>query len=591
MPSSSRFHGPQRRLVLAFDIGTTFSGISYSILDPGQIPEVKGVTKFPSQENHSGSSKIPSVIYYDASGKVRAVGAEATADAMYETAEEENLIMAEWFKLHLRPKAKENEDLTDQIPPLPLNKTVIDIFADFLRYLLACAKSYIQTTHPNGSDLWNSVMGDIEFILSHPNGWEGAEQSQMRKAAVLARLIPDNTSGHTRLSFVTEGEASLHFAIRHGLPEGAIRNGEGVMIVDAGGGTIDVSSYAKQARTTEDTFPEIAVPQCYFHGSVFVSINARIFLEKMLSESPYIADIEHIVRCFDNTTKLRFRDDRDAQFVRFASAKDNDPGCGIRFGQLKLAGSDTASFFQPSLECIVNAVLDQRQTARKPISHVVFVGGFAANDWLYNQMNARLVPYGLTILVPNNHVNKAVSDGAVLSYLNHSVRNRIAKFSYGVKMNVHFDANNSEHQQRVVHSFVCEVDGGRKLEGGFDVILFKDTEVEETKEFKKPYVRCSKTRSELQGPTSVAVHCYRGASMNPRWTDTDPNHYRRIGILKADLSCLPPEIKVNKVTQENYFRVDYSVILFFGLTELKGQVAWLENGVEKRSPATIIYEP
>ena len=52
-----------RKLVLAFDIGTTFSGISYwyetlfvtseagcmhistSFLDPGQLPSIKGVTK------------------------------------------------------------------------------------------------------------------------------------------------------------------------------------------------------------------------------------------------------------------------------------------------------------------------------------------------------------------------------------------------------------------------------------------------------------------------------------------------------------------------------------------------------------------
>ena len=35
----------QRKLVLAFDVGTTYSGISYCILQPGQIPEIRGVTK------------------------------------------------------------------------------------------------------------------------------------------------------------------------------------------------------------------------------------------------------------------------------------------------------------------------------------------------------------------------------------------------------------------------------------------------------------------------------------------------------------------------------------------------------------------
>ena len=100
---------------------------------------------------------------------------------------------------------------------------MVGVFADFLSYLLECASSYIQDTHANGPDLWNSVKSDIDFVLSHPNGWEGAQQSEIRRAAVLAQLIPDNESGHSRILFVTEGEASLHFSVENGLPAGAMK--------------------------------------------------------------------------------------------------------------------------------------------------------------------------------------------------------------------------------------------------------------------------------------------------------------------------------------------------------------------------------
>jgi hypothetical protein len=103
------------------------------------------------------------------------------------------------------------------MPPLPLNKTVVEVFADFLKYLLECTSSYIQDTYTNGPDVWNSVKSHIDFVLSHPNGWEGTQQSEMRKAAVLAGLVPDNPSDNFRLSFVTEGEASLHFCIQNEL--------------------------------------------------------------------------------------------------------------------------------------------------------------------------------------------------------------------------------------------------------------------------------------------------------------------------------------------------------------------------------------
>ena len=121
------------------------------------------------------------------------------------------------FKLHLRSKFGAGKNITDQIPPLPPKKSVIQVFADFLQYLLECASSYIRETEPNGAELWSSVRDSIDFVLSHPNGWEGKEQSQMRRAAVLANLIPDTTLGHARLSFVTEGEASLHFAVQNGV--------------------------------------------------------------------------------------------------------------------------------------------------------------------------------------------------------------------------------------------------------------------------------------------------------------------------------------------------------------------------------------
>ena len=84
--------------------------------------------------------------------------------------------------------------------------------------MYTCARTYIQESHANGKDLWTSVEDKIQFILTHPNGWEGIQQTQIRNACVGAGLVPDATAGRLRIAFVTEGEASLHFAIKHGLP-------------------------------------------------------------------------------------------------------------------------------------------------------------------------------------------------------------------------------------------------------------------------------------------------------------------------------------------------------------------------------------
>jgi hypothetical protein len=40
------YTGLTRSLVIALDIGTTFSGVSYAILEPGDVPKIHGVTRY-----------------------------------------------------------------------------------------------------------------------------------------------------------------------------------------------------------------------------------------------------------------------------------------------------------------------------------------------------------------------------------------------------------------------------------------------------------------------------------------------------------------------------------------------------------------
>ena len=41
----ARYSGLSRKLVIALDIGTTFSGAAYALLDPGEVPRIQSVTR------------------------------------------------------------------------------------------------------------------------------------------------------------------------------------------------------------------------------------------------------------------------------------------------------------------------------------------------------------------------------------------------------------------------------------------------------------------------------------------------------------------------------------------------------------------
>jgi hypothetical protein len=95
---------------------------------------------------------------------------------------------------------------------LPKGKSIQDIFADFIRYLFASVKAFIQESEPTGKELWESLESNIDLILSHPNKWEGREQEFLRKSVVQASVFTEEEA-LSRVSFVTEGEATFNFCV------------------------------------------------------------------------------------------------------------------------------------------------------------------------------------------------------------------------------------------------------------------------------------------------------------------------------------------------------------------------------------------
>ncbi|KAF8959241.1 hypothetical protein BDZ97DRAFT_1923071 [Flammula alnicola] len=92
-----------------------------------------------------------------------------------------------------------------------------------------------------------------------------------------------------------------------------------------------------------------------------------------------------------------------------------------------------------------------------------------------------------------------------------------------------------------------------------------------------------------QGSAGILISIVFSTLTEPKWKDTDTVNYTELCTIIANLSHLP--LKPFKGYQgRTYYRVDYHVVLLFGLTELKAQISWKEDGVENRSPAKIVYD-
>ncbi|KAF6752160.1 hypothetical protein DFP72DRAFT_905081 [Ephemerocybe angulata] len=585
------YDGASRKLLLAFDIGTTFSGISYSILDPGKIPQILPVTRYPSQGTAGSDSKIPTVIYYCKNGKLAAIGAETLKEGIEVEVEEEGWQIARWFKLHLRPKSAIVAG-EEPVPPLPCGKTVVEVFTDFVFYMHNCAEKFITETH--GAVVWASLSKDISYVLTHPNGWAGPQQTAMREAAIKAGLVPNTPEGRARVVFLTRllsNGMSLAAAKEEedepprkktklnkaAAAKGATqaKEGDGVLIVDAGGGTVDVTSYCRQP---DGSYVEIAIPACYFQGSAYVTMRAKAWFTNFFKGSRFKDDVDALTHTFDAKTKPRFQKVDEKYHIPFASVRERDPALNVTAGRLRMEGSDIASFFKPSIDCIVNAVKEQSAAAHVPIRSVFMVGGFSASEWLFQQVKAQVEPLGIAVSIPDQHVNKAVASGAVSFFLDSMVSSRVSRAMYGLSIYQVYDSTNTDHVKRGHKVEVHSVTGKPCLFGFFRVILPKGVQVTTTAEFVKHFHRQEFNRADLDKYSSEIL-MYSGESQGSPWINDEPDMYPVVCTVEADLSKITATEEKNP-KGETFYRIEYSIVLLFGLTELKAQVA---------GPASIIF--
>jgi hypothetical protein len=80
------------------------------------------------------------------------------------------------------------------------------------------------------------------IILAIPNGWDTTQQGFLRGVAVQAGLVSEDDAD-LRMEFVTESEASVHFALAHTNLRTWLEKGSMFMVTDAGGSTVDSVLY------------------------------------------------------------------------------------------------------------------------------------------------------------------------------------------------------------------------------------------------------------------------------------------------------------------------------------------------------------
>ncbi|KIO22622.1 hypothetical protein M407DRAFT_79043 [Tulasnella calospora MUT 4182] len=454
MSSRSPYSGSKSTLAIAIDIGTTYSGASYTFLVPGEIPRIYDVTGFKGQENRESNTKVPSVLFYNDSGELVACGAETKKLGPKKG------IRTEWFKLMLRPPSLRIDTPKVNLPP---GRTAVDVFGDFLKYMYDCVRDHIINTHVNGNRLWSSLHGKAHFVLSHPNGWGSYQQGRMREAAIRGGLVPNTPEGCERVEFVTEGEASFHWCIEQAIAGAALKENTNIVVADLGGGTVDVSSFLVKA-TKPLRLQEQMAPECTLQGTIY-------------HDSDYM---ETLGEEFDEDAKCLFREDGDAEtYIRIGGRRDNfedeNGVCKIEFGLLEVQREEIIIAFEPSVSATVKAIQKHIAGRRDTVCHIFLVGGFAASPWMLSETRKRLKAAGIKSEVKRADSNtaKAVAHGGMAFYLDRNVTERTMRYTYGVSLQPGYNPSNPEHQARRHTLYTDPISGREYVKDGFFALVKK----------------------------------------------------------------------------------------------------------------------
>ncbi len=267
----------------------------------------------PAKSTSRVTQRYPLLYTTTRMGVIMAAGAEADSSSIVAQAEDDGWIKAELcvapvlrhypltalhrFKLRLRPRQmqlKHERDAPQSAAPRKVPRACLRR----LPQLLVQLHSFIYIRHTCKRRCSVERRGIRHPIRAKPSKRVGrpTANAQCARPQCTAGLVPDSDEGRARIRFVTEGEASLHACVLSGLAGDVLSvrrrfrihyihlklwqnpSKHGFLIADAGGGTLDISSYAIKG-TSPLSMEEIAPPDCIFAGSVFVSRRAREFLE------------------------------------------------------------------------------------------------------------------------------------------------------------------------------------------------------------------------------------------------------------------------------------------------------------------------
>ncbi|KAL3878432.1 hypothetical protein ACJMK2_030782 [Sinanodonta woodiana] len=454
----------EKLLVVAIDFGTSYSGYAFSfkaeyITDPMRIY----AKRWPD-----GYTKTPTVLLLDQNQEYVAFGSDA--ETKYAELAHNNDHYEYYYFRHFKMALHAKEDLT-------LNEEIEDkqgrhVLASIVfMHSIRALKGMIETDLKKSTTIIKE--DEIYWILTVPAIWNDAAKQFMREAAVKAgikhrnlrlALEPEAASIYCKEKIVEREETGPNPELT------ALKTGSKFMVVDMGGGTVDVTvREVAEGRKLKEIHIATGGPW----GGMKVNENFMNFMEELLGHDVWYkfcadrtldmlemeADFERKKRGIglDSKDKVRIRlpfavnkifkkimgKRLDNEWVHTTGFQDH---VQIREDKLILDPELIRSFFNASIQSIVEHL--QKILDKTDVGTFYLVGGFAESPLVYETF---LQKFPGKRIVCHEDAALCVLRGAVLyGHDPKIVVTRICRNTYGTEGMRYFIKDHDPEENKVM---------------------------------------------------------------------------------------------------------------------------------------------
>ncbi|KAF2001874.1 Hsp70 family protein [Amniculicola lignicola CBS 123094] len=477
--------------IIGLDFGTTYTGVAFcesSALTRNDTVDI--IRDWPSAHSMVGTKdKVPSEIAYSANGTI-----------LWGSLIPPHMQRYIWTKLRLNQPQETNGSSPQHNNK---EKQPVDIIADFLSEV---RKHLIKNLDARfGEKLWRTL--PVTLVVTVPADWRDAAKHATLQAVKQAGFNETGLPQLKRIITTTEPEAAALYTIhsmKGGVQEEQLKVGDGLILCDMGGGTVDLISYRvtgiKPTIVEEATAGAMAL--C---GGSFVDCAFIDWLERKVGVDGFLK----IAGCSSSECRLTALSTKLAQMVQefslmaksgFSGTEEyylrlpfplsgiDDPMRGMCDGSLYLRPKDIEAMFEFSLietkRLIAEQIQQARQKGRINLKSVFLVGGFAESPYLQRRLKAFCASHSLATVKPPNAWSSIVrgsllkalalpvpnSTGISTPIAKPTIQSRRCRRSYGTSCTFRF----VEGKHRIVDRYYCGIEKEFRAKHQVNWLLYKD---------------------------------------------------------------------------------------------------------------------